>query len=58
MSEIIALVTAEIGKCIVRLHSEESNPGYGADASDDLMKELRNKITNLRRIREELEGLL
>jgi len=58
MSEIIRLVTEEIVKCTRMLKSEECNPGRDADASDDLMKELRDKIKELRRIREELEGLL
>ena len=58
MSEIIRLVTEEIVMCTRILKSEESNPGRDADASDDLMKELRDKIKELRRIREELEGLL
>ena len=58
MNEIIRLVTEEIVKCTSRLRSEQSNPGCEADASDDLMSDLKNKIKELRRIRLELEELL
>jgi len=42
---------------LCQLSFEEYSPSRGADESDDTIKRLRKEITELRRIRNELENL-
>lgn len=54
--EILEALTEEITSQLNLLSLEERRPGADPDASERLLRELRESITQLRRIREELEN--
>ena len=58
LSEIVTLISDEIQSSSSSLKAEEFHPMRDPDASDDLIKHLREKIVALRSIRTSLEDLL
>lgn len=53
----IQYITQTIRIASEQVASEESNPVFGADESDDRIKSGRKLVTRLREIRRELEDL-
>jgi hypothetical protein len=47
-----------IGQALRSLKAEETYPSPSADASDDKIKHLRERVVGLRRMREEFEDIM
>lgn len=52
---IIDSISEEISDCMRRLRSEQEAPRLAADESDDLIKQLKNRVIRLRGLRCDVE---
>ena len=55
--DLINAVSNQILRHLARQRSEECNPGFDPDRMDQIIAASKAAVTNLRRIREELEGI-
>lgn len=58
LKTIVDTISDQIQSDMDCLREEEHHPGFNADASDDKMKELRERIRKLRVLRQDAETIL